>query len=406
MRQEDFPILRKKGKRKLILDPKDRKLVYLDSASTSLKPIQVIKSVTDFYEQYTANVHRGVYRESEEATAKFEETREKVAKFIGGESDEIIFTKNTTEAINLVAKTWGEENIAKGSKILLSIMEHHSNLLPWQELAKKKEAKLIFLDITDEAELDLSKLDKMLNGVSLIAITHISNVLGIINPIKEIIKKAHKAGAKVLIDGAQAVGHLRVDVKKLGCDFYVFSGHKMLGPSGVGVLWMKKEIVDKLEPFLTGGGMVSKVSQEEATYLDSPQKFEAGTPNIEGVIGLGAAVDYLQNIGIENIREHEKALTKYVLEKLTKIRGLTIYGPFKNRSGIIAFNLGNIHPHDLASMLDPDGIAVRAGHHCAMPLHKRLGIKASVRISFHIYNSLKDIDELVESLQKVIKKWI
>lgn len=416
--QSDFPILSQK---------KDRKLIYLDSASTSLKPKQVIKAVTSFYEQYTANVHRGIYRESEEATERYEAVREKVAKFINAKKEEIIFTKNTTEAINLVAKTWGELTSAKGKvqsaklkqniKIMISVMEHHSNYLPWKELTNSnlksqisklqlKSKNLIMLDVNKEGELDLSRLDEQLKGVSLVAITHVSNVLGIINPVEEIVKKAHQAGALVLVDGAQAVPHMKVDVKKIGCDFYVFSGHKMLGPSGVGVLWMRREIAQNLPPFLTGGGIVSKVTLEETDYLDSPHEFEAGTPNIEGVIGLGAAIDYLEKLGMEKIRQHEKALTEYALKKLSKIKGLTIYGPVKtkDRVGVISFNIIGIHPHDLASMLDNEGIAVRAGHHCAMPLHQRLGIKASVRISFYIYNTLRDIDKLVKSFVHTIVK--
>ncbi len=375
--QSDFPILNKKS----------RKLVYLDSAATSLKPKQVIKSVTDFYENYSANVHRGIYQESEEATKRYEGVRDKVAKLINADSSEVIFTKNATEAINLVAKTW----VKPKSKVLLSVMEHHSNLIPWQKLLG---SKLVFLDINNNGELDLSDLENQLKGVSLVSVAHVSNVLGTINPVEKIIKAAHKNGALVLIDGAQAAGHMRVDIKKLGCDFYVFSGHKMLGPSGVGVLWMRKEIAESLPPFLTGGGMVGQ---------ETPHKFEAGTPNIEGVIGLGAAIDYLQNIGMDKIREHEKTLTEYALKKLSRVRGLTVYGPLdiNKRGGIIAFNIANIHPHDLASMLDNDGIAIRAGHHCAMPLHERLGIKASARISFYTYNSIKDIDKLVVSLQKI-----
>lgn len=406
MRISDFPILSKKG----------RELVYLDSASTSLKPKQVIKAVTSFYEEFTANIHRGIYQESEEATQKYEEVRNKVAKLINVAPEEIIFTKNTTEAINLVAKTWGQVN---GGKIVSTVMEHHSNLVPWQEIVNSKlksqksklqlkTQNLILLDINKNGGLDLSQLDKELEGAALVAITHVSNVLGTINPVKEIVRKAHEAGALVLVDGAQAVPHIQVDVKKLGCDFYVFSGHKMLGPSGVGVLWMRKSIAEKLDPFLVGGGMVSKVTLEKTEYLDAPRKFEAGTPNIEGVIGLGAAIDYLQNLGMDKVREHEKELTEYALRKLSKVEGLTIYGPLQaeKRGGIIAFDIKGIHPHDLASMLDEDDIAIRAGHHCAMPLHQRLGINGSARISFYIYNSFKDIDKLVKSLERIKKIWI
>lgn len=399
MRIQDFPILNK--------TKNSRKLIYLDSASTSLKPKVVIDKVTDFYQNYSANIHRGIYSISEKATDKYENARQKTAKFIGAETEEIIFSKNTTESINLVVKTWGEKNIKKGDKILLSVMEHHSNLLPWMELAKEKSVEIIFMDINNQGELDLFDLDKKLKGVALVAITHVSNVLGTINPIEEIVQKAHKAGALVLVDGAQAAGHIKIDIKKLGCDFYTFSGHKMFGPSGVGVLWMRNEIAEILPPFLLGGGMVSKVTLKDIEYSDIPQKFEAGTPNIEGVIGLGAAIDYINSLGIRKINRTEKELTRYALKKLSKIDGLTIYGSSKNRAGIIAFNIKNIHPHDLASLLDAEGIAIRAGHHCAMPLHQRLGIKSSARISFSVYNSFADIDKLIISLEKVKKKlWI
>lgn len=393
--KRDFPILNKKN----------RKLIYLDSAATSLKPKQVIKAVTSFYEKYCANVHRGIYQESEESTQAYENVREKVAKLINVLSDEVIFTRNTTEAINLVAKVWGKINIKRGDKILVSIMEHHSNLLPWQVLARQKGAELIFLDINDNGELNLLELNKLLPGVSLVAIAHVSNMLGTINPAEKIVKAAHQAGALVLVDGAQAIPHMKVDINSLGCDFYTFSGHKMLGPCGVGVLWMKKNIAQTLPPFLTGGGMLSKVTLKNTIYLDGPQKYEAGTPNIEGVIGLGAAIDYLKDIGMNRIREHEKDLTDYALTKLTEIKNLTIYGPTDAtlRGGIISFNIAGLHPHDLASMLDSYGIAVRAGHHCAMPLHQRLGINGSARVSFYIYNSLRDIDRLVQALKSILK---
>lgn len=381
----------------------DKRLVYLDSAATSLKPKEVIEAVVSFYQNYCANVHRGIYFESEKATEQYERVREKVGKFINVLSQEVIFVRNTTEAINLVARTWGEINIKKGSRILLSVMEHHSNLVPWQELAKKKGAKLIFLDINKDGQLELSALDKLLKGVSLIAISHVSNMLGTINPVAEITKKAHQAGARVLIDGAQAVPHMKVDVRKIGCDFYAFSGHKCLGPSGTGVLWMKQEIAQDLPPFLTGGGMVSKVTLNGAEYLTGSQKYEAGTPNIEGVIGLGAAIDYLKNVGMKAVRKHGIDLTDYALKKLSGIKDLAIYGPLKAtaRGSIISFNIEGVHPHDVASFLDREGIAVRAGYHCAMPIHQRLKIGPSVRISFYIYNTKADIDKLVASLKKV-----
>lgn len=395
--RQDFPILEQKvnGKR----------LVYLDSAATSLKPKQVIEAVADCCRRYLSNIHRSFYYTSEKSTREYESVRDKVAGLINVDREEVIFTKNTTEAINLVAKTW----VRKVKKIVCTVMEHHSNLVPWQELVRVQgtgtRGQLIFLDINENGELDLSGLDKVLKGAALVAITHVSNVLGTINPIKEITKKAHEAGALVLVDGAQAVPHMKVDVKKIGCDFYVFSAHKMFGPSGVGVLWMRKSIAQSLKPFLTGGGMVSQVSLKKTDYQDSPHKFEAGTPNIEGVIGLGVAIDYLQNLGMDKIRQHETELTEYALKGLSEVEDLTIYGPLqaKKRGGIIAFNIAGIHPHDLASMLDKEGIAIRAGYHCAMPVHQRLGISGSARISFYIYNDFKDIDKLVDNLNKIKK---
>lgn len=390
----NFPILNK------LIHGKE--LTYLDSAATSLKPQSVIDSVVSFYEHYSANIHRGIYWMSEESTQRYEDVREKVAKFINVSSKEIIFVRNTTEAINLVAKVWGEINIKRNTKIVSSVMEHHSNLIPWQELTKQKKAKLIFLDINNNGELDLSELDEKLKGASLLAITHVSNMLGTINPIEKIVKKAHQAGVMVLVDGAQAVPHMKVDINKLGCDFYTFSGHKMLGPSGVGVLWMKKSIAQALPPFLTGGGMISSTTLTDTSYLDTPHKYEAGTPNIEGVIGLGAAIDYLTCFGMEKIKAQEEELTEYALKKLTTITGLTVYGPLetKKRGGIITFNIAGMHPHDVASILDREGIAVRAGHHCTQPLHQRLVISSSIRISFYFYNKKNDIDKLVEVLVK------
>lgn len=391
-KKKDFPILTK-----LV---NGKKLIYLDSAATSLKPQRVIDSVVSFYQQYSANIHRGIYWMSEESTQRYENVRGKVANFINVSSEEVIFVKNTTEAINLVARTWGEMNIIRGTKIVTSVMEHHSNLVPWQNIARQKGAKLVFLNINNNGELNLLELDKTLQDASLLAITHVSNMLGTINPIEKIVRKAHQAGVMVLVDGAQAVPHMKVDINKLGCDFYTFSGHKMLGPSGVGVLWMKKSIAQTLPPFLTGGGMISSTTLVDTSYLDTPQKYEAGTPNIEGVIGLGTAIDYLTYLGMGKIRAQEEELTKYALKKLTTITGLTIYGSpnVRKRGGIITFNIAGIHPHDLASILDQEGIAVRAGHHCAMPIHQRLGISSSVRISFYFYNHKNDIDKLVETL--------
>ncbi|HJX45810.1 MAG TPA: cysteine desulfurase [Patescibacteria group bacterium] len=389
----DFPILN------------NNKLVYLDSSATSLKPRSVINAVNSYNSKYSANVHRGIYEMSEKATLEYEKARKLIADFINAKEDEVVFVRNATEAINLIAYVWGEEKIRKGDNILTSIMEHHSNFIPWQELAKRKKAKFKVVDIKN-GELDLKDFKKKFNSkTKLVAITHVSNVLGIINPIKKIIRLAHKKKALVLVDGAQAIPHLKVDIKDLDCDFYAFSGHKMLGPTGIGALWAKKEILNGMKPFLFGGSMIEKVTLETSTFNHAPEKFEAGTPDISGAIGLGEAVKYLSKIGMDKVELYEQEIRNYAYAKLSKIQGLTIYGPknINKKCGVFAFNIKGIHPHDLATILDEEKVAVRAGHHCAMPLHTRLHQIASIRASFYIYNDKDDVDKLVKALKKAIK---
>ena len=393
----DFPILKQKvnGKR----------LVYLDSAATSQKPKQVISAEKEFYETINANIGRAIYSLGEKATKAHEDARKKVAEFIGADPKEIIFVRNTTEAINLVANCLVAEMKASDN-ILTTTMEHHSNLVPWQIVAEKTSAKLNFVDITENFELNLKQLNKLINEkTKLVAITHASNVLGTINPVKEIVKtiRSKNPDTKILIDGAQAAPHIQVNVKDLDCDFYVFSGHKMLGPTGIGILYGKKEILENMPPFLAGGGMIREVTTSKTSYLGIPHKFEAGTQNIAGAIALGAAIDYLKNIGMENIRAHEIELTKYALEKLLKIKDLEIYGPkdAEQKGGVVAFNIKGVHPHDVAQILDSEGIAIRSGHDCAMPLMQRLGVESVCRASFYIYNTKDDVDKLILGLQKV-----
>ena len=382
-----------------------KSLVYLDSAATSQRPKQVIDSVRDFYSNYNANVHRGIYKISEEASEQFENSRIKVRDFIGAKSErEIIFTKNTTEAINLVMHGWGEKNIKRGDKIVISIMEHHSNFVTWQQLAKKNGAKLEIIDITEEGQLKESDFEKI-KGAKLLAITHVSNVLGTINDINKLCKIAHDAGAKVLIDGAQSVPHMQVNVQSIDCDFLVFSGHKMLAPTGVGVLYGKEQVLEEMDPFLYGGDMISEVHVEESKWTELPFKFEAGTPPAASVIGLGAAIDYLKKLGMDNIRKHEEDITKYALQKMSAIKGVNIFGPNKltKRAGVVAFTVNGVHSHDLASILDEYTIAIRSGHHCAMPLHERLALPASSRASFYIYNDEEDVDKLCDAIKEAKK---
>lgn len=397
--REQFPIFRRtvRGKR----------LIYLDSAATSQKPQCVIDAEREFYERYNANVHRGAYLIAEEATTAYEAAREKVAKFINAPSkDCIVFTRGTTEAINLVAYSWGWANLREGDEILLTEMEHHSNIVPWQLIAERTGAKIKVVPITDDALLDMEAFDRLLTErVKIVAVTHVSNVLGTINPVQEICRKAHEVGAVVLVDGAQAAPHLPVDVQAIDCDFYALSGHKMCGPTGSGALYGRKELLEAMPPFLGGGEMIRTVTFERTTFNDVPYKFEAGTPAIAQAIGLGAAVDYLTKIGMERIRAHEVELVAYALEKLREVDSIAIYGaaPPEQRGGVIAFNIGDIHPHDLATFLDAHGICIRAGHHCAQPLMRRLGVAATARASFYLYNTPDEIDALVEALHQAAK---
>ncbi len=394
--KKDFPIFKN-----------NKGLVFLDSGASTQKPKVVIDAVKEVYEKHYANVHRGIYKLSEQSSELYEQTREKVAKFINASSEkQIIFTKNTTESINLLAFTWGMDNIKKGDIILVTEMEHHANLLPWRELAKRKKAIIKYVPVKKNGRLDLNKLDSLLSSkVKLLAIAHMSNVLGTINPVKKIIAKAHKKKIKVMVDGAQAVPHFPVDLQDLDADFYAFSPHKMLAPSGVGILYAKEEILESMNPFLVGGGMIANVTHQDAEWNEIPFKFEAGTPNIEGVIGFGAAIDYLSSVGMKNIFKHEQKITKIALRELSKVEGLKIMGPSdnKDRGAVFSFVLNGVHPHDMATMLDEQNIAIRAGHHCAQPLHQSLGIEATTRASFYLYNTEEDIYKLVRALKKVKK---
>ncbi|MCS7136495.1 MAG: cysteine desulfurase [Nitrososphaerota archaeon] len=397
--RKDFPILKR-----LV---KGKPFVYLDSAATTQKPVQVIEAIKNYYETLNANVHRGIYSIAEEATVAYEKAREKVARFINARSPrEIIFTKNTTEAINLVMYSWGQSNVREGDVLLTTEMEHHSNLLPWQILSKSKRASLKLIGFDEEGFLKIEELDKYKNeSVKLFAFTFASNVLGTINPVRELVKHAKDMGAITVVDAAQAVPHMPVDVQQLDCDFMAFSGHKMLGPMGIGVLYGKEELLEEMEPFMVGGEMVKSVDPISSEWDEIPWKFEAGTPNVEGAIGLAAAVDYLQQIGMHIVRRHEVKLTEYALDVLVCIDGITYYGPRspEKRCGIVSFNLKGVHPHDVAMFLDNEGIAIRAGHHCAMLLHSKLGIIASARASFYIYNIPSEIDLLTSSLEKIKK---
>jgi len=397
--RKDFPILSRQVHGK--------PLVYLDSTASSQKPQAVIDAMSTYYQTYHANVHRGVYALSEEATAAMEKARIKVARFINArQGKQIIFTRNTTESINLVAYSWGGANIHAGDLIILTIMEHHSNLIPWQLLAERTGARLEFIPVTDDGLLRLDIYEQLLQQQpKLVAFTHMSNVLGTINPAKQMIEQAHAAGATVLVDAAQSVPHLPVDVQELNADFLCFSGHKMLGPTGLGVLYGKRELLEAMPPFMGGGDMIGKVELRKSTWNVLPWKFEAGTPAIAEAIGQGVAVDYLGALGMENVLRHEQAITDYALQQLQSVPGLTIYGPQSadKRGGVISFTLGDIHPHDLASILDQEmGVAVRAGHHCAQPLMGHFGLAATARASFYVYTILEEIDVLVQGLHKAL----
>jgi len=378
-------------------------LVYLDNAATSQKPLVVIRALEDFYSTYNSNIHRGVYKIAERATAEYERAREKVRGFVSAPStEEIVFTRNTTESLNLVAQSWGRKFVSRGDRIVITLLEHHSNIVPWQELAKEKKAQVEFAGIDKEGNLDLEDFKEKVVGAKVVAFTHVSNVLGTLNPVKEMAKVARREGALVVIDGAQAVPHMPVDISDIGCDFYAFSAHKMLGPTGVGVLYGRRERLEEMPPFLTGGDMISEVHLSGAVWNDLPWKFEAGTSNIADVIAFGAALDYLSNIGMSAVRRHEIALTAQALDELPKCDGVKVYGPSnpERRGAVIPFNVKDIHPHDVSAVLDGMGIAVRSGYHCAQPLHEWFGIPSSVRASFYIYNKGEDVDALVEGVRK------
>lgn len=395
--RQDFPILHQQVN--------GRPLVYLDSAASSQKPVQVIEAMDEYYRRYHSNVHRGIYQLSEKASAAYETARKKVGRFINARSwREIIFTRNATESINLVAFSWGQVNVNKGDVILTSEMEHHANLVPWQQLAERTGAIVKYIPVSEQGYLDMAAFNEMLTAdVKLVTVTQMSNVMGTITPIGEIVQKAHAVGALVLVDAAQAVPHMPTDVQAFDCDFLVFSGHKMLGPTGIGVLWARKELLADMPPFMTGGDMISRVTFDGSDWNELPWKFEAGTPAIAEAIGLGAAVDYLKDLGMSNVRRHEIELTTYAFKRLGQVEGIRLYGPPDPtaRGGAIAFSLGDIHPHDVAAVLDGEGVAVRAGHHCAMPLHDKLGLTATTRASFYVYNIPEEIDRLAEGLDKV-----
>jgi cysteine desulfurase/selenocysteine lyase len=397
--RNDFPILSRQIH--------EKPLIFLDSAASSQKPTPVIEAMSRYYQAYNANVHRGVYQISEEATAAMEKARVKVARFINArQSKQVIFTRNTSESINLVAYTWGAANIHAGDLIVLTEMEHHSNLVPWQLLAQRTGARLEFIPVSDDGLLRLDIYEQLLQQQpKLVAFTHTSNVLGTINPAQQMIAQAHTAGALVLLDAAQSVPHLPVNVQTLDVDFLCFSGHKMLGPTGIGILYGKRDLLEAMPPFMGGGDMIRTVHLRSSTWNDLPWKFEAGTPAIAEAIGLGVAVDYLSRLGMETVMQHEREITTYAMEELRNISGLTIYGPEADkRGGVISFTLQDIHPHDLASILDQEaGIAIRAGHHCAQPLMERFGLSATARASFYIYTVKEEIDVLVQGLHKALQ---
>ncbi|MBM4436320.1 MAG: cysteine desulfurase [Actinobacteria bacterium] len=393
----DFPTLR--------LEVHGRPLVYLDNAATSQKPQAVIDVIRGYYEATNANIHRGIHHLSEKATAEFESARVKLARFINAErAHEIIFTRGTTESINLVARSWGDANVCAGDEILLTEIEHHSNLVPWQMLAQRRGAKLRFIPSDRAGRIDLEAYRRLFSPrTKIVAVTHMSNVLGVITPAAELVRIAHEHGVAILLDAAQSVPHLPVDVQALDADFLAFSGHKMLGPTGIGVLYGKEALLDRMEPLFGGGSMIRVVQLESSTWADLPAKFEGGTPHIEGAIGLGAAVDYLSTLGMEAVRQHELELTGYALRQLGDLDGVELYGPESpaERGGVMSFNIGAIHPHDVGTVLDGEGIAVRAGHHCAQPLMRKLGISATARASFYLYNTREEVDQLVTGIERV-----
>ena len=399
--RNDFPILKR-----TVRD--NKRLVYLDNASTTQKPNQVIDAITDYYRNHNANIHRAVYALAEESTEAYESARDKIAKFVNIKNrQELIFVRGTTEAINLVAYAWGRSHINEGDIIVTTEYEHHSNIVPWQLLTQEKRAKLEYIGMNDDGQLNLDDLDKYLatGKVKLVTFSLMSNVLGTITDAEKIITKCKAAGVPTLIDGAQAVPHMKVDLDTLGCDFFAFSGHKMLAPTGIGVLWVRKSVLQTMNPFHGGGDMIREVHKYETTWNDLPYKFEAGTPSIADVIGFGAAIDYLTKIGMDNVRQHEIELTKYAIDEFSKVPGLQIYGTkdITKRGGVISFNFADVHPHDVAQIIDGEGIALRSGHHCAQVLMERLNVAATSRASFYIYNTKADVDALINSLNIVAK---
>ena len=390
--KKDFPLL------------ENRDIAYLDSGATTQKPIKVIKAVEEFYQKYNANPHRGAYSLSVEATEQYENTRTKIAKFINAKHrEEIIFSKNATESLNLIAYSYGLDNLKKDDEVVISIMEHHSNLVPWQKMTKQTGSKLNYMYINENYEITDEEIEsKITDQTKIVGITHVSNVLGTINNVKKIIKYAHKKGAVVIVDASQSIPHMKIDVQDLDADFLVFSGHKMLAPLGIGVLYGKREILNKMTPFLMGGDMIEYVYEQETTFAPLPNKFEAGTQNVEGVIGLGAAIDYIENLGYDKIQEIEHEVISYARQELSKLDYLTLYTTpnEENHSSVISFNINGVHPHDVASILDSEGVCVRSGNHCAQPLMRFLGIDSTCRASFYIYNTKDDVDKLVKALDK------
>ncbi len=390
--RQDFPIF----------NQGNHQFVYLDSASTTQKPQLVIDALTSYYNSYAANIHRALYTIGEKATDEYESVREKVKQFLNvPDTHSVIFTRSTTESLNLVAYAWGQKYLNKNDNVLVSEMEHHSNLVPWQLATEKTGASLKYIPLAEDGMLNLDALDSYFSAnTKLMSVGHQSNVFGTVNPVETLIAKANSVGAITVIDGAQAVPHMKVDITQLSCDFYAFSGHKMVGPTGVGVLIGRTELLEEMDPFMGGGEMINTVTMEQSTWNDVPWKFEAGTPNIAQVIGLGTAIDYLQSVGINKIHDHEQALLSYALDVLAQNKDISLFGNAKNRGAVIPFNVKNVHPHDLAKFLDTDGICIRAGHHCAQPIMNHLGVTATARASLYLYNSKEDIDRLAESIEK------
>ncbi len=399
---KDFPVLR--------ANENGERLVYLDSGATTQKPIQVLEAIENYYKVNNANPHRGAYKLSIDATKAYDDSREKIRSFIDAEfSKEIIFTKNATEGFNLIASSYGMNNINEGDEIVISIAEHHSNLIPWQIVARAKKATLKYMYVNENGEIPEEEIkDKITERTKLVSITHVSNALGTINPVKEIIEYSHSVGAKVIVDGSQSVPHMKVSVCDLDADFLVFSGHKLLGPMGIGVVYGKKELLESMPPYIVGGDMIEYVYEQEATFAELPSKFEGGTQNVEGAVGLSAAIDYLENIGMDKIDEIERDLTGYAIEKLQELPYVKIYGPkdLSHRGGIISFDIEGVHPHDVASVFDSHGVAIRSGNHCAQPLMRYMGINATCRASFYFYNSKEDVDKLIEATKKTYEMFL